>query len=84
MLSDWVDVCLIMVLVVVCVWLSECVMTLSDRLCTAEHVGFVALVSMVSGYMQKILLTRLCTKMDLYVFCVGCVRVVLCSVSTVM
>lgn len=44
MLCDWVDVCLIMVLVVVCVWLRECAMTLSDSLCTAEHVEFVAIV----------------------------------------
>lgn len=44
MLSDWVDVCLIMVLVVMCVRLSESVMTLSDRLCTAECVGFAAIV----------------------------------------
>lgn len=40
MLSDWVDVCLIMVLVVVCVWLSECVMTLSDRAeCELMQIG---------------------------------------------
>lgn len=43
-LSDWACVCLIMVLVVVCVWLSESVITLSDRLCRAECVGFVAIV----------------------------------------
>lgn len=42
MFSKWMDVCLIMVLVVVCVWLRVCGMTLSDRLCTAETVGFVA------------------------------------------
>lgn len=36
MFGKWMDVCLIMVLVVVCVWLRVCVMTLSDRLCTAE------------------------------------------------
>lgn len=44
MFSDRVDVCLIMVLVVLCVWLSETVVTLSDRLCTAECVGSVAVV----------------------------------------
>lgn len=31
-LRDWLDVCLIMVLVVVCVWVRESVMTPSDRL----------------------------------------------------
>lgn len=44
MLGDWLDVCLIMVLVVVCVWLRESVMILSDRLCTAECVWLVAIV----------------------------------------
>lgn len=39
MFSVWLDVCLIMVPVVVCVWLRESVMTLSDRLCTADCVG---------------------------------------------
>ena len=43
-LSNWFDVCVIMVLVVVCVCLSESVMTLSDRMCTAEYVEFVAIV----------------------------------------
>lgn len=32
MLSDWLDVCLIVVLVVVCVWVTESVMTPSDGL----------------------------------------------------
>lgn len=50
MLSNWVDVCLIMVLVVVCVWLNECVMTLSDRLCADERVGFVATARMVTEW----------------------------------
>lgn len=43
-LSDWVDVCLIMVLVVVCVWFSECVLTLSDSLYTVECLELVAIV----------------------------------------
>lgn len=41
-LSDRLDVCLIMVLVVVRVWLSERVVTRSDRLGAAERVGLVA------------------------------------------
>lgn len=35
-LSNWVDVCLIMALVVACVWL--CVMTFYDEPCAAESV----------------------------------------------
>lgn len=41
-LSDRLDVCLITVLVVVRVWLSERVVTRSDRLGAAERVGLVA------------------------------------------
>lgn len=46
-LSNWADVCLNMVLVVLCIWLSESVRPVRDTLRTADTVQFVALQWMI-------------------------------------